>query len=249
MTVHRTPSVSLESLPRLEELPRTADGGYDARSVGEAFAAFRRSVLQMHAELRVLKAAATPKPSAVPADSHQGRMSAMRIIRAAAEFADAIEREAQRTASEQMMRLDANLERRQRDVVDAERRVAERERDLERRGEEIVQRARRDADEYFVKARLEAEQLSANIQSEVDETFAWVREHAAAILARAQEVARQVLGSAAVGPARTSELTESVTRSAHADTVANSGPPPSLIAPLYESLEAARRNAIEQGDE
>lgn len=247
MTVHRTPSVSLESLPRLEELPRTADGGYDARSVGEAFAAFRRSALQMHAELRVLKAAV--KPSPVPADSHQARMSAMRIIRAAAEFADAIEREAQRTASEQLTRLDANLERRQREVVDAERRVADRERDLERKGEEIVHRARREADEYFVKARLEAEQLSANIQTEVDETFAWVREHATAILARAQEVARQVLGSAAVGPARTSELTESVTRSAHADTVASSGPPPSLIAPLYESLEAARRNAIEQGDE
>jgi cell division septum initiation protein DivIVA len=247
MTVHRTPSASIESLPQLEDLPRTAGGGYDERSVGEAFAAFRRSALQMYAELRVLKAAT--KPSPVPADSHQGRMSAMRIIRAAAEFADAIEREAQRTASEQLARLDANLERRQRDVVDAERRVTERERDLERKGEEIVQRARREADEYFVKARLEAEQLSANIQTEVDETFAWVREHAAAILTRAQEVARQVLGSAAVGPARTSELTDSVTRSAHADTIASSGPPPSLIAPLYESLEAARRNAIEPGDE
>ncbi|HEX5448778.1 MAG TPA: hypothetical protein VFW85_01825 [Gaiellaceae bacterium] len=247
MTVHRTPSASIESLPQLEDLPRTAAGGYDARSVAEAFAAFRRSTLQMHAELRVLKAAV--KPSPLPADSHQGRMSAMRIIRAAAEFADAIEREAQRTASEQLTRLDANLERRQRDVVEAERLVAERERELERKGEEIVQRARREADEYFVKARLEAEQLSANIQTEVDETFAWVREHAAAILSRAEEVARQVLGSASLGPARTSELTDSVTRSAHADTVASSGPPPSLIAPLYESLEAARRNAIEQGDE
>src|SRR5919197_5272650 len=87
---------SLTALPRLEDLPKKGDG-YDADKVREAFEAFRRHSAQLQAQLRVLQAASRG-PQAVEPTGHAVRMDALHLIRAASEFADTIERDAQ-TAS------------------------------------------------------------------------------------------------------------------------------------------------------
>jgi len=63
--------------------------------VREAFEAFRRHTTQLQVQLRVLQAAGQ---SGVEPTGHAVRMDAMHMIRAAAEMADTIERDAQ-TAS------------------------------------------------------------------------------------------------------------------------------------------------------
>ena len=47
---------ALTPLPRLDDLPRAAEG-YDRDKVGEAFDSFRRHVTALQAQLRVLQAA------------------------------------------------------------------------------------------------------------------------------------------------------------------------------------------------
>jgi cell division septum initiation protein DivIVA len=236
------------SEPRLDELRRSADGGYEAQSVADAFDTFRQNLLQLHAELRVLKAAAAARPQAtVPAPdatTREARMSAMRIVRAAAEFADAIEREAQEAATARLSRIDSDLERRQRGLVEDERRVSALKEELERNRERYIKEAEDEAQKIVAAAQRQADTLSANVQAEVDETLSWARAHASSILSRVQEVTRQLLRAAALGPTHIDDVTDAIVGAARASTVATKGQPPSLIAPLYESLEAARHNAI-----
>jgi vacuolar-type H+-ATPase subunit H len=258
MSASHVPSASLDSLPQLEQLPRVGDGGYDADSVAAAFDAFWRNAMQLRAELRVVKAAAGRAPSPAPATNHEARMSAMRIIRAAAEFADAIELEAQKTSAAQLERLDANLERRQREVVENEQRIVEmqervlrdrdrliREAEVSARG--IVAGAHRDADGVIAEARRKADHLSVGMQADVEETLGWARAQAASILARVQQVSREILGAAS-GVEQVDDVLEAVVEAGHAATVESHGPPPSLVAPLYESLETARQNATRRND-
>ena len=80
----------LTSLPRLEDLPQTDDGTYEPDGVREAFDSFRRHALQLQAQLRVLQAAG--KTASVDPTGHAVRMDALHLIRAAAEFADTLER-------------------------------------------------------------------------------------------------------------------------------------------------------------
>src|SRR5215210_9258960 len=89
----------LTPLPRIEDLP-TEGGGYDRRKVQEAFDAFRRHVTSLQANLRVLQAA--PKSAITEASGHAVRMDALHLVRAAAEFADTIERDAQDAAAKQV---------------------------------------------------------------------------------------------------------------------------------------------------
>ena len=56
----------ITSLPRVEDLP-VAEQGYDADRVRDAFDAFRRHVVQLQAQLRVLQAAGTTRTSSRPA--------------------------------------------------------------------------------------------------------------------------------------------------------------------------------------
>lgn len=258
MTASRLPSASLDELPQLERLARTPGGDYDPDSVAAAFDAFWRNAMQLHAELRVVKAAAGRPPAAAPSTTnHEARMSAMRIIRAAAEFADAIEAEAQKTAAVQVQRLDSDIERRQREVVENEQRIIEMQervlrdrdrliREAEAAARDIAASARRDADGVLAEARRKTDHLSAGMQADVEETLAWARAQAASILARVQEVAREILGAASPGADRLDDVLEAVVEAGHAATVESHGPPPSLVAPLYESLEAARRNAADR---
>lgn len=79
-------------LPRLDDLPKTADGGYEPSSVAEAFDAFARLAASTRAELRVSRAAAgRPQGAVTSRETIEAGVAAERIVRAAAEYADRLE--------------------------------------------------------------------------------------------------------------------------------------------------------------
>src|SRR5881392_2920081 len=121
---------ALTSLPRVEDLPTTRDG-YDRDKVREAFEAFRRHTTQLQVQLRVLQAAGSGQ---VEPTGHAVRMDALHLIRAAAEMADTIERDAQNASATQLRRTEEEVSRRQRELqerhadVDRYRQESERQR-------------------------------------------------------------------------------------------------------------------------
>src|ERR1700704_7175222 len=104
----------LTSLPRLEDLPRSSGGGYEPDGVRAAFDNFRRHVLQLQAQLRVLQAAG--QSGNVDPTGHAVRMDALHLIRAASEFADVLERDAQAASAHQLGRTEEEVRRRQREL-------------------------------------------------------------------------------------------------------------------------------------
>ena len=100
------PATSLTSLPRIDDLP-TAAQGYERVKVEEAFDAFRRHVTSLQTNLRVLQAA--PRKGTAEPIGHAVRMDTLHLIRAAAEFADTIERDAQEAATTQVARAEQEI--------------------------------------------------------------------------------------------------------------------------------------------
>src|SRR3954452_659034 len=110
----------LTPLPSIEELPRSADG-FDQRRVQEAFDAFRRHITQLQVQLRVLQAAG--RSASIEPSGHALRMDALHLIRAAAEFADTIERDAQNASAAQLGKTEEEVRRRQNELQDREAEV------------------------------------------------------------------------------------------------------------------------------
>src|SRR6202162_2039068 len=104
---------ALTSLPRVEDLPAARDG-YDRERVREAFEGFRRHTTQLQVQLRVLQAAG--QSGQVEPTGHAVRMDSLHLIRAAAEMADTIERDAQTASAAQLRRTEEEVSRRQRDL-------------------------------------------------------------------------------------------------------------------------------------
>src|SRR5712671_1288555 len=104
-------SASLTALPRFEDIPRVGDG-LDPERVRESFDAFRRHAAQLQAQLRVLQAAGARTGPSVEPTGHAVRMDALHLIRAAAEFADTIERDAQNAAGSQLSKTEEEVSRR-----------------------------------------------------------------------------------------------------------------------------------------
>src|SRR5882672_9527137 len=138
-----SPQPSLTSLPRLEDLPQTEDGAYEPQGVREAFEGFRRHALQLQAQLRVLQAAG--KTASVDPTGHAVRMDALHLIRAAADFADTLERDAQNASASQLGKTEEEVRRRQ---VDLQAREADIERyrlESERQRAEMLNAARNES--------------------------------------------------------------------------------------------------------
>src|ERR1044072_2056094 len=110
---------ALTSLPRVEDLAGAADG-YDREQVREAFEAFRRHTTQLQAQLRALQAAGQ---RGVEPTGHAVRMDALHLIRAAAEMADTIERDAQTASAAQLRRTEEEVTRRQPELQEREAEV------------------------------------------------------------------------------------------------------------------------------
>jgi F0F1-type ATP synthase membrane subunit b/b' len=231
----RAGAPALTSLPRYEDLPRVRDG-LDPDRVREAFDAFRRHAAQLQAQLRVLQAAGTrPGPSVEPT-GHAVRMDALHLIRAAAEFADTIERDAQNASAAQLGKTEEEVRRRQEDLQQREGEIERYRTESERQRAEMINAARNETRDLLAKAhadatrevqeaeargnrmleqaRHQATELTNAARAEVEQTLEWARAQASAILGRAQHGAEQLLAAAGLGEAAISQVAQAIVRAA-----------------------------------
>src|SRR2546427_12428761 len=146
---------SLTSLPKFEDIPRSADG-VDAERVREAFDAFRRHASQLQAQLRVIQAAG--RSASVEPTGHAVRMDALHLIRAAAEFADTIERDAQNASAAQLGKTEEEVRHRQRELQEREAEIERYRQESDRQRVEILNAARDEARELLGNSNREATQ-------------------------------------------------------------------------------------------
>jgi DNA repair exonuclease SbcCD ATPase subunit len=251
----------LSSLPSVDDLPVTRGGGYDPQRVRDAFDTFRRHVLQLQAQLRVTQAASRT-PAAAEAPGHAIRMDALHVIRAAADFADTIERDAQKASAQQLQRAESEISSRQRELREDEQRVERFREESERQRDELLKNAKNEARELLAKAnrdataevreaeargarlleqsRHQATELTNNVRAEVDQTLDWARAQAAATIQRAQEGAEQLLAAAGLGADKLAEVTEALVAAAQAEVTESRGAAPSLVeVPAEDEPELA----------
>ena len=152
----QAPVATLTSLPRIEDLPEVVEGGYEQQSVREAFEAFRRHALQLQAQLRVLQAAGGA--ARVEPTAHAVRMDALHLIRAAAEFADQVERDAQNAAAVQLSRAEEEIRRRNHELQQHQAEI-----------ERFRQESDRQRADYLGQAKAEAREILANAEREANQ--------------------------------------------------------------------------------
>ena len=225
---------ALTSLPRIEDIPQTQGGGYDADRVREAFEAFRRHTSQLQAQLRVLQAAG--RTASVEPTGHAVRMDALHLIRSAAEFADTVERDAQTASANQLARTEEEVRRRQRELQDREAEIERYRQESEKQRAEILTTSRNEAREQLQTAQREATQevreaearaarlleqarhqateLTNSARAEVEQTLEWARAQASMIASRAQQAAEQLLASAGLGEDQIGRVADAIVRGA-----------------------------------
>ena len=233
----------LTPLPRLEDLPSASDG-FDRAKVQEAFDAFRRHVTSLQANLRVLQAA--PKSAITEPSGHAVRMDALHIVRAAAEFADTIERDAQDVAAKQVGRAEVEIREKQMELQQQEAEIARIRQETERQRTEILSAARKESREILTKAnrdataelreaesrgnrlteqsRHQATELTNSARAEVEQTLEWARAQADVIIQRARMGAEQLLSAAGHGDPAIQEAVDAIVRAAEATVSTQRGP-------------------------
>lgn len=231
----RAGAPALTSLPRFEDLPQAGEG-LDADRVREAFDAFRRHAAQLQAQLRVLQAAGARSGPSVEPTGHAVRMDALHLIRAAAEFADTIERDAQNASANQLGKTEEEVRRRQEELQGREGEVERYRQESERQRAEMLNAARNEARDLLSKAhadatrevqeaeargarmleqsRHQATELTNAARAEVEQTLEWARAQASAILARAQHGAEQLLAAAGLGEDAIGQVANAIVRAA-----------------------------------
>jgi len=244
MASERAQQASLTPLPNVEDLPTLPDGGYEPAGVKEAFESFRRHTTQLQVQLRVLQAAA--RSGQVEPSGHAVRMDALHMIRAAADMADTIERDAQTASAAQVRRTEEEVSRRQRELQEREHEVERFRQESERQRAEMLNAARNEAREaqaeaqrhstaeireaearanrLLEQARHQATELTNSARAEVEQTLEWARAQASAVMARAQEGAEQLLAAAGLGDDAISGVAEKIVQAAEAATEASRGP-------------------------
>jgi hypothetical protein len=234
-------AAGLTALPSLEQLQRSGDG-FDEQSVREAFDSFRRHTAQLQAQLRVLQAAR--KTSNVEPTGHAIRMDSLHLIRAAAEFADTLERDAQTASAAQMQRTEEEVRAKQRELQEREAEIERYRAESERQRAEIVNAAKAESRELLTKSnadatrelreaetrgnrlleqsRHQATELTNSARAEVEQTLEWARAQATAVMARAQKGAEQLLAAAGLGEPAIAQVVESI-MAANESEIARSG--------------------------
>jgi F0F1-type ATP synthase membrane subunit b/b' len=230
-------SAGLTPLPRVEDLP-VADHGYDRERVQEAFEAFQRHATSLQAHLRVLQAA--PGSATAQPTGHAVRMDSLHLVRAAAEFADTIERDAQDAAARQIARTEEEIRERQLEIQQQEAEVARIRAETERQRTDILNAARGEAREILTNAnresaeqlreaeargarlleqsRHQATELANAARAEVEQTLEWARAQAEIVVQRARTGAEHLLSAAGHGDPAIQEAVDAIVRSAQADS-------------------------------
>jgi F0F1-type ATP synthase membrane subunit b/b' len=224
---------ALTSLPRVEDIPAAGEG-LSREAVQEAFDAFRRHTAQLQAQLRVMQAAG--RTAQVEPTGHAVRMDALHLIRAAAEFADTLERDAQNASASQLARTEEEVRRRQRELQAREAEVERYRQESERQRAEMLNASRNETRELLAKAhadatrelqeaeakgnrlleqsRHQATELTNAARAEVEQTLEWARAQASAVLARAQHGAEQLLSAAGLGQEAIGQVAGAIMRAA-----------------------------------
>lgn len=261
----RAQAPGLTALPSLDSLP-SAGEGYDKDRVREAFDAFRRHASQLQAQLRVLQAAR--KTADVEPTGHAVRMDALHLIRAAAEFADTLERDAQTASASQLARTEQEVRGRQTDLQAREAEVERYRSESERQRAEIVTAAKNEARDLLAKAnadatrelreaearasrlleqaRHQATELTNSARAEVEQTLEWARAQASAVMARAQDGVEKLLAAAGLGEPAMTDVVKAILGSLEEKAEAPSRPagalaggPPSAAPPVSAPPAAA----------
>jgi F0F1-type ATP synthase membrane subunit b/b' len=252
----RAPGGSLTSLPRVEDLP-TVEQGFDQDRVREAFDAYRRHTLQLQAQLRVLQAAGATTD--VAPTGHAVRMDALHLIRAAAEFADQLERDAQTASATQIRRTEEEVRRRQRELKERETEVEKFRKESESQRAEILGAARTEARELLGKAnqdasrelqeaeargarlleqsRHQATELTNSARAEVEQTLEWARAQAASIMSRTQTAAEQLLAAAGLGAKQMNSVVDAILKSVERDEAGAPAEPAPPAQPPVAAVE------------
>jgi hypothetical protein len=245
----RSSAAALTALPSVDQLRRAGEG-FDEESVREAFDAFRRHTSQLQAQLRVLQAAR--KSANVEPTGHAVRMDALHLIRAAAEFADVLERDAQTASASQLQRTEEEVRAKQRELQDREAELERYRTESERQRSEILTAAKNESRDLLAKAnadatrelreaetrgsrlleqsRHQATELTNAARAEVEQTLEWARAQAGAVMARAQKGAEQLLTAAGLGEPAMSKVIDAIMSANEADNVRNETPRPAQTA-------------------
>jgi hypothetical protein len=219
--------------------------------VREAFDAFRRHTAQMQALLRVLQAAR--KSANVEPTGHAVRMDALHLIRAAAEFADTLERDAQTASATQLQRTEEEVRAKQRELQAREAEIERYRTESERQRAEILNAAKTEARELLSKAnadataelreaetrgnrlleqsRHQATELTNSARAEVEQTLEWARAQATAVMGRAQKGAEQLLAAAGLGEPAIGQVVQSIVDANDSEIARASASMPPLSRP------------------
>src|SRR5215211_1678416 len=252
---------AITSLPRVEDLP-VAEQGYDQQRVQDAFEAFRRHVVQLQAQLRVLQAAG--QGAQVDPTGHAVRIDALHLIREAAEFADVLERDAQRASAAQLGRTEQEVRHRQTDLGKREGEIERFRQESERQRAEIVNAARNDARQLLADANRQATQELREAEARGARLLEQSRHQATssrtppgpsssrrssgpaqahAIMSRAQQGAEQLLAAAGLGDEALSGVSDAIVQAANQEVEAArpqdlpTRPEPVATAPEPEAEE------------
>ena len=265
---------AITSLPRVEDLP-VAERGYDQQRVQDAFESFRRHAVQLQAQLRVLQAAG--QGAHVDPTGHAVRMDSLHLIREAAEFADVLERDAQRASAAQLSRTEQEVRRKQTDLGKRESEIERFRQESERQRAEIVNAARNEARQLLAdanrqatqelreaegrgaklleQARHRATELTNSARAEVEQTLEWARAQATAIMARAQQGAEQYLSAAGLGDEALAGVSEAIINAAQLESEAArpqelpTGPEPVAAVREPEAEQTAEPEAAESPEQ
>jgi F0F1-type ATP synthase membrane subunit b/b' len=259
---------SLTPLPSIEDLPRRGEG-LDPDGVREALGAYRRHAAQLQAQLRVLQAAG--RSTQVEPTGHAVRMDALHLIRAAAEFADTVERDAQTASAAQLARTEEEVRKRQRELQAREADVERYRADSERQRTEILNATKQEQREILGKAnadantevreaearaarlleqaRHQATELTNAARAEVEQTLEWARAQGGTIMARAQQGAEQLLRAAGLGQDAIGEVATAIVRAAEQSAEPRDRPTVPPVAALSGEVETEEEEEPEAPSE
>lgn len=209
----------LTALPRVEELARSGDAGFDEAQVNQAFDTFRRHITQLQTQLRVLQAAG--RSGDAEPTGHAVRMDALHLVRAAAEFADTLEKDAQDAAVRVIRRAESEIADKQREFQKERQQIERHGREAEQKRTELLAEAEKAAREtrdkadretkqqlkeaeargarLLEQARHQATELTNSARAEIDQSLEWARSQGTDIIRRAREGAEHLLGAAGLG--------------------------------------------------
>jgi hypothetical protein len=184
----------LMPLPRVEDLP-AAKHGVDPAAVEEAFRRFELYAGSLRGQLRELQEARARQlaagGTALPGGETVTRAEAIELARAAAAFAETLERDARESAQRLIAAAEEEARRHAGELAARRAEVERGESELDARREAFVEEARRAGEAETARIVAEARRQAADIvleaRAEAEHRLEWARAQAAGLLRRAQQ--------------------------------------------------------------